>query len=106
MRMLSVLAVIAAPAMIAMAAPATAEPTGPAETGSFEHEGYTYVYSVEQKGDAQLISGRRYPGGTAFSLRVRNGKVTGTSGGNAVSFSLSEVEGAADGAKPSELSMR
>ncbi|HKX22555.1 MAG TPA: hypothetical protein VJM81_04700 [Rhizorhapis sp.] len=102
MRMLSIftLPILAATAQIALAAPATAEPL---ETGSFEHEGYTYVYKVAQKGESQVITGRRYPGGVPFSLKVREGTVKGTSNGLDVKFNLEEARGAAAGAK---LSMR
>ena len=102
MRMLSIftLPILAATAQIALAAPAAAEPL---ETGSFEHEGYTYVYKVAQKGESQVITGRRYPGGVPFSLKVREGTVKGTSNGLDVKFNLEEARGAAAGAK---LSMR
>lgn len=102
MRMLSIftLPILAAAAQIALAAPAAAEPL---ETGSFKHEGYTYVYKVMQKGEGQVISGRRYPGSVPFSLKVSEGKVKGTSNGLDVKFSLEEARGAASGAK---LSMR
>lgn len=103
MRMLSVLAVLAAPVAVAFASPALAKDE---EKGSFEHGGYTYVYEVQQQGSAQLISGRRYPGATPFSLRVRNGEVSGTSNGMSVNFNVSEAAGAAADAKPVEISMR
>lgn len=100
MRMLSIFAAAAA---ISLAAPVAAET---AETSSFEHDGYTYVYKVEQKGGAQVISGKRYPGGARFTLRVRDGMVDGVSNGVAVRFGAADAKGAADAAKPKTLSMR
>ena len=102
MRMLSVLAILAAPAAAAISSPALAEP----ETGSFKHEGYTYVYEVKEQGSTQLISGRRYPGAVPFSLRVRDGVVSGTSNGTPVTFDVSEAAGAADDAEPVKIGMR
>lgn len=100
MRMLSI---IAASAVISLSAPALAET---ADTTSFKHDGYTYVYKVEQKEGAQVISGRRYPDGAKFSLRVRDGKVAGLSNGVSVRFGVADAKGAATSAKPAKLSMR
>lgn len=100
MRMLSI---FAASAVISFAAPAVA---GTVETTSFQHEGITYVYKVEQKGSAQVITGKRYPGGVKFSLRLREGKVNGVSNGIPVHFDESAARGAAATAKPTALSMR
>ena len=100
MRMLSVLAALAA---VSLSTPVLAKAD---EAGSFEHDGYTYVYKVQQQGSAQLISGRRYPGATPFSLRVRDGEVSGASNGMPVNFDVSEAAGAADDAKPVAISMR
>lgn len=101
MRMLSVLSILAAPAAVMLATPAHAKPD---ETGSFEHDGYTYVYTVKDRGESQIIRGYRYPGGAAFSLRVRDGMVSGTSNGTPVHFSLSDAEGAIE--EPVEIGMR
>lgn len=103
MRMLSVLSVVAASLVASVAVPALAET---AESGSFKHEGYTYVYKTQQVGEASVISGRRYPGGSAFSLRVRNGEVSGVSNGVSVSFNVNDAAGAAEGAQPAQLSLR
>jgi len=103
MRMLSVLSIAAASMVAAIAVPATAETP---ESGSFKHGGYTYVYKMQQVGEAQVITGHRYPGGAAFSLRVRDGQVSGVSNGVGVSFNVDEAAGAAAGAKPTMLSMR
>lgn len=99
MRMLSMFAAIAA---TSLAAPAVAES---GKSASFEHEGVTYVYTVEQKGDAQVISGKRYPGAIRFRLRVRDGHVSGISNGVAVRFRESQALGASS-ANPTTLSMR
>lgn len=84
---------------IVFAAVATGVVAGPAlaEDGKerFVHEGYTYVYSVKDVKNAQLISGTRYPGGAAFRLRVADGKVVGTSGATKVAFNVEEARGAA-----------
>lgn len=100
MRMLSL---IAAGAALSFAVPALAEP---AATSGFKHDGYTYVYTVEQKGDMQLISGHSYPGGAPFSLVVRGDRVSGSSNGVAVSFNVEDARGAATGASPAKISMR
>lgn len=103
MRMLSVLSVVAASLVASLAVPALAETP---DSGSFSHGGYTYVYKMEQVGEAKVISGRRYPGGSAFSLRVRGDEVSGVSNGVPVSFNVSDAAGAAEGARPTRLSLR
>ncbi|WP_253344000.1 hypothetical protein [Sphingobium sp. OAS761] len=62
----------------------------------FSHEGYTYVYEVKDTKSGKLISGRRYPDAVAFNLAVKNGKVSGTSGGQQVTFDVEEARGAAN----------
>lgn len=97
MRMLSKIVFAAAPAAALLAAvPATA---GDAPKAHFVHEGYTYVYQVKEEKGASRISGNRYPGGTTFSLVVRNGKVNGVSGGQKVAFDVDSARGAASGAQ-------
>lgn len=100
MRMLSI---FAAAAVMSLSAPAAAETV---ETKSFEHEGITYVYKVEQKGGSQVITGKRYPGGISFRLSLRDGAVNGVSNGVRVGFRALDAKGAADAAKPTTLSMR
>ncbi|WP_340264861.1 hypothetical protein [Sphingobium mellinum] len=79
-------------AIVALAAPAQAEEA----KQRFTHEGYTYVYQVKETAEGvQRISGRRYPGAVAFNLAVKNGKVSGVSGGQAVGFKVEEAQGAA-----------
>jgi hypothetical protein len=80
----------AAIAVIAIAVPAIAQ-AEPAQT-RFEHEGFTYVFTARDAGDAKVIAGKRYPGAESFRLVVSNGRVRGTSAGKAVEFRLSEVD--------------
>jgi hypothetical protein len=93
MRMLSkFVAASALSAIIAIAAPAQAEEAGKQR---FTHEGYTYVYEVKDSKTGKVISGRRFPDAVAFNLSVKNGKVSGVSGGQPVSFKVDEARGAA-----------
>lgn len=89
MRMLS--KIVLAAATLAAAAPALAK--DPAQE-RFVHEGYTYVYSVKPAKDGKVISGTRYPGATAFNLKVAGEKVRGTSGGSTVAFNVADARGA------------
>ena len=91
---------VAFTAALIVAAPALAEK--PAQI-RFECDGETYVYKVIEKGEATVISGRRYPSGAAFHLVVRNGMVRGTSGGWPVSFSLASMR---EVAPPERLAVR
>jgi hypothetical protein len=61
----------------------------------FTHEGYTYVYQVKDTKSGKMISGRRFPDAVAFNLAVKNGKVSGMSGGQPVAFKVEEARGAA-----------
>lgn len=93
MRMLSkFVAASALGAFVAIAAPAQAED---AAKQRFSHEGYTYVYDVKETKSGRVISGRRFPDAVAFNLSVKDGKVSGISGGQQVSFSVDEARGAA-----------
>lgn len=96
MRMLSKIVFAAVPAAALFASAAVA---GEAPKARFVHEGYTYVYQVKEDKGASRISGNRYPGGAAFSLVVRDGKVNGVSGGQNVAFNVDSARGAAAGAK-------
>jgi hypothetical protein len=94
MRMLSKFVFAATPAFALLAsAPAMAD--GAPARERFVHEGYTYVYQVKPEKGASRIIGTRYPGGAAFSLLVRDGKVKGTSGGQNVAFDVETARGAA-----------
>lgn len=92
MRMLSKFIVTGALGAIVSITPAHAKDDGKQR---FTHEGYTYVYEVHDTKTGQLISGRRYPDAVAFNLSVKNGKVSGNSGGNQVAFPVEEARGAA-----------
>ena len=92
MRMLSKMIFVGALSAIAATAPAHAEDAGKQR---FTHEGYTYVYDVKDTKTGQVISGRRYPDAVAFNLAVKNGRVSGVSGGQSVEFKVNEARGAA-----------
>ncbi|AEG48110.1 hypothetical protein Sphch_0412 [Sphingobium chlorophenolicum L-1] len=93
MRMLSKFVLSALFAFGAANAPAHAEE---AAKQKFTHEGYTYVYDVKDTKTGKVISGRRYPDAVAFNLSVKNGRVSGVSGGQSVAFKLEEARGAAE----------
>lgn len=63
-------------------------------TQRFTHDGMTYVYTSKQSGNRQVIDGRRFPSGAGFHLVVRNDRVSGTSGGVPVEFTLADARGA------------
>jgi hypothetical protein len=86
---------IAASAFSALAAIAPAHAEA-APKQRFTHEGYTYVYQVKDTKTGQVISGHRYPDAVAFNLAVKDGKVSGQSGGQKVVFGVVEARGAAD----------
>ncbi|PZU57852.1 MAG: hypothetical protein DI547_12395 [Sphingobium sp.] len=94
--MLSKFVLAGAAATAFVAAPAIADEAGKQR---FVHEGYTYVYQVKEQAGNKTISGTRYPGAEAFNLTVRNGKVSGVSGGQNVAFNVDDARGAATGAK-------
>jgi hypothetical protein len=91
MSILSKIVLGAAGAAVFAATPALADEAG---KGRFVHEGYTYVYKVTEQQGGRKISGTRYPDGQAFHLRVVNGKVVGTSGGQQVAFNVEDARGA------------
>jgi len=84
------LSIVIATAAITLAAPVYAKPS---EQMSFKHEGVTYVYTVVEKGSAQYIKGRSYPGGGTFALKVKDGSVVGTSNGTWVHFDVADAQG-------------
>ncbi|MGF7201498.1 hypothetical protein GGQ82_000533 [Sphingobium olei] len=91
MRMLSKFVV----AFIMASAASTGYAAEDAPKQRFSHEGYTYVYQVKDTKAGKVISGRRYPDAVAFNLAVKNGKVSGVSGGQQVVFDVEEARGAA-----------
>lgn len=60
----------------------------------FTRDGVTYVYTTRENGDRTIIEGRSYPRGSGFYLVVKNGRVTGTSGGIPVAFAVTSAKGA------------
>ncbi|HAF42614.1 MAG TPA: hypothetical protein DCG90_12745 [Sphingobium sp.] len=84
---------IVAGALSAIAATAVQAEEAPKQR--FTHEGYTYVYQVKDTKGGKVISGRRFPDAVAFNLAVKNGKVSGVSGGQQVNFKVEEARGAA-----------
>lgn len=91
MRMLSKFVIAALTVLGATNAPLHAEETAKQR---FTHEGYTYVYDVKDTKAGKVISGRRYPDAVAFNLSVKNGRVSGVSGGQPVAFKVDEARGA------------
>ncbi len=83
-------------AIMAVVAAALTSTIGMARSGQtmFEHDGQTYVYDSVVVHDRQVITGRRFPGGTPFRLVVRGDRVSGTAGGVPVSFKVAEASGA------------
>jgi hypothetical protein len=64
--------------------------TTPALAESFVHQGITYSYSVEQRGNLRVISGEDSQH-RAYTLRVSKNWVDGTVDGSPVSFSIRDV---------------
>jgi hypothetical protein len=72
--------------LIAAAAFAT-----PALAETLVHDGVTYVYAVEQRGNVKIIKGEDATTRRPFTLRVRSGWVEGVVDGSPVSFSTRDV---------------
>lgn len=70
-------------AAVAISTPAIAE--------TFVHEGTTYVYSVEQRGNVQILKGEDTKSRRPFTLRVSRNWVDGDVDGSPVSFSKRAV---------------
>ena len=77
--------VTAAALILAFSAPALAKTAS--DQHSFTRDGETYVYTSAVRGDATTLTGHSTSGRT-FRLTVRDGHVSGTSGGVAVSFDV------------------
>ncbi|QLC25942.1 hypothetical protein HFP57_13510 [Parasphingopyxis algicola] len=75
--------------LLALGAPALADTVSQER---FEHNGITYVYETEERGDQRILTGRHYPTGARFRLVVRDGRVTGRMNGTTVNFRLSEID--------------
>lgn len=69
---------------------AIAATTTPALAETVTHQGVTYVYSVEQRGNVRLITGESSDH-RRFSLRASPTWVDGTVDGSPVSFSVRDV---------------
>ncbi len=72
--------------LIAVTAVAT-----PALADTFVHDGTTYVYSIEQRGDIQILTGVDSKTRRPFTLRVSRNWVDGNVDGSPVSFSKRDV---------------
>ncbi len=70
---------------------AAAAITTPAIAETFVHEGTTYVYSVEQRGNVQILKGEDTKSRRPFTLRVSRNWVDGDVDGSPVSFSKRAV---------------
>ena len=82
---------LAAAAMLAtLSVPAFARDAAPER--KFTRDGQTYVYTMAVKANRVVISGRRFPSGSAFELIVRGDQVSGVSGGEPVSFSVKDAQ--------------
>jgi len=83
-------------AILAAVAAALTSTIGMAHEGQrmFTHDGQTYVYTVTDAHDRQVLSGHRYPSGAPFRLVVRGDRVSGTANGVPVSFRTRESKGA------------
>lgn len=58
----------------------------------FTHEGKSYSYTVEDRGDYRLIRGVEENSRKSFVLRVGESRVRGTMGSNNVNFPLKDVQ--------------
>jgi hypothetical protein len=70
---------------------ALAAVTAPAFAETVTHNGVTYVYSVEQRGNVRLITGEDTTNHRRFSLRASRNWVDGTVDGSPVSFSTRDL---------------
>ena len=82
---------LAAAALLAtLSTPALAKDQ--AQPRKFTRDGQTYVYTVAAKSNRVVISGRRFPSGSAFEFAVRGDQVSGVSGGEPVSFTVKDAQ--------------
>lgn len=80
----------AAALIVAISAPAFAKDEAPQR--KFTRDGQTYVYTMVTKAKRIVISGRRYPSGSAFELIVKGDQVSGVSDGEPVSFTVPNAQ--------------
>lgn len=57
---------------------------------TFKRDGVTYVYTSSRDGDATVLEGKAFPGGSSYTLTVRGTRVTGNVGGTPVSFRIAK----------------
>lgn len=57
---------------------------------SFKRDGVTYVYTSKSEGNATVLEGKAFPGGSAYTLTVRGTRVTGHVGGTPVAFRIAK----------------
>jgi len=74
-------------ALLTVAAPALAEPV--TQPLTFERDGIRYVATVRTVGETTFIKGREVGSGTAFELRSKNGRVTGTYAATPIDYIVS-----------------
>jgi hypothetical protein len=70
---------------------AAAVTTTPALAETFVHEGSTYVYTVEERGNLKILKGEVAESRKPFILRVSRNWVDGEVDGSPVSFSKRDV---------------
>lgn len=70
---------------------AAAAASTPAIAETVVHNGVTYVYTVEQRGDIQILKGEDTKTRKPFTLRVSRNWVDGDVNGSPVSFSKRDV---------------
>jgi hypothetical protein len=81
--------IAAATALLSLPTIASAEKSAPI---TITHDGHSYSYTVEYKGDSRIIRGAEVASGEPFTLYVGKVWVGGTVNGQAVSFPLSSVK--------------
>jgi len=82
---------LAAVALVAtLSTPAFAKDAN--EPRTFTRDGQTFVYTVSTKANRVIISGHRFPSGSAFDFVVRGDQVSGVSNGEPVSFTVKDAQ--------------
>jgi hypothetical protein len=77
---------------LALAALAPSVVVAEAAPQRFTHDGKSYSYTVENRGDYRLIRGVEENSRKPFVLRVGESRVRGTMGSNNVNFPLKDVK--------------
>jgi hypothetical protein len=81
---------VAAAMLVTLSTPAFAKDAAPQR--KFTRDGQTYVYTMAIKANRVVISGRRFPSGSAFEFVVRGDQISGVSGGEPVSFTVKDAQ--------------